>query len=181
MISTWPRHWINSRAVHVHSYYVQCIVITYNTVIKLIFTHLCVYMFALLYLFVVCVVAEIELNPPELIVMDYNLTMISCVVRFNSSEPEPSIFFRYNEIWMTPGFNYTRQTSDGLSPPSKVPCPSLYADKRRCTAFLMYVVGTPKINGSSLMCIAVVNGVRMATSTTVTITVMMEEEGELVN
>lgn len=167
--------------MHVHSYYVQCIVITYNTVIKLIFTHLCVYMFALLYLFVVCVVAEIELNPPELIVMDYNLTMISCVVRFNSSEPEPSIFFRYNEIWMTPGFNYTRQTSDGLSPPSKVPCPSLYADKRRCTAFLMYVVGTPKINGSSLMCIAVVNGVRMATSTTVTITVMMEEEGELVN
>ena len=72
-----------------------------------------------LYLFVVCVFAEIELNPPELTVMDHNLTVTSCVVRFNSSEPEPSIFFRYNEIWMTPGFNYTKQTSDGLSPPSK--------------------------------------------------------------
>ena len=139
------------------------------------------YVCTIIFVCFVCVVAETELTPPELIVMDYNLTMISCLVRFNSSEPEPSIFFRYNEIWMTSGFNYTRQTSDGLSPPSKVPCPSLYADKRRCMAFLMYVVGTPKINGSSLMCIAVVNGVRMATSTTVTITVMMEEEGELVN
>lgn len=122
----------------------------------------------------VCLYVEIELYPPELSVMDCNLTMISCVTRFNSNETEPSIYFLYNEIGVTSGFNYTRQTNNGLSPPHQVPCPPLYADNRRCTAFLMYVVGTPKINGSSLMCTAVFNGTRKD-STTVTIKVMTTE------
>ena len=125
-------------------------------------------------MFLSCLCAEIELYPPELSVMDCNLTMISCVTRFNSNETEPGIYFRYNEIWITSGFNYTGQTNNGLSPPHHVPCPPLYADNRGCTAFLMYVVGTPKINGSSLMCTAAFNGTRK-NSTTVTIKVMTTE------
>ena len=123
----------------------------------------------------VCLCAEIELYPPKLSVIDYNLTMISCVTRFNSNETEPSIYFLYNEIGITAGFNYATQTNNGLSPPRQVPCPPLYADNRRCTASLMYIVGNPTINGSSLMCTAVSNKTRQADSTTVTINVMTAE------
>ena len=126
------------------------------------------------FLVCLCVCAEIELYPPELIVTDCNLTMVSCVARFNSSETEPRIYFLYNEIGMTLGFNYKQLTNDGLSRPHEVPCPPLYADNRSCTAFLMYVIGTPKINGSRLMCTALLNGTR-TNSTTVTIKVMNPE------
>ena len=119
------------------------------------------------------VCAEIRLYPPQLTVMDDNLTMISCVVRFNSTEP--TIYFRFNEIWIIPGFNYKQLTDDGLSPPHGVPCPPLYADNRKCMVYMMYVIGTPKINGSSLMCTALVNGMIKANSSTVTITVTMQE------
>ena len=123
----------------------------------------------------VCLSAETELYPPKLSVMDYNLTMIFCVTRFNSNETKPRIYFRYNEIGITAGFNYATQTNNGLSPPQPVPCPPLYADNRNCTAFLMYIVGNPTINGSSLMCTAVFNRTRWADSTTVTINFMTAE------
>ena len=138
------------------------------------YAHLCVCLQYYADFLSVCVCTEIELYPPELTVMDCNLTMVSCVSRFNSNETEPSIYFRYNEIWMTLGFNYKQLTNDGLSRPHKVPCPPLYADNRSCMAFLMYVIGTPKINGSRLMCTALLNGTR-TNSTTVTIKVMNPE------
>ena len=119
------------------------------------------------------VCADIRVYPPQLTVTDYNLTMIFCVARFNSTEP--TIYFRFNEIWMTPWFNYKQLTDDGLSPPHGVPCPPLYADNRKCMAYMMYVIGTPKINGSNLECTALVNGMRKANSSIVTITVTMQE------